>query len=149
MTFISVSSEFQQSRTVTFSCALSCTSHWISRSLRRGIGLSAFGYAAVLLMLIVLFRWIGEKNLTLAFRRTLGRGGVAGGLARAYDMFPVLEQRRRQQAGTLSGGEQRMLSMARVLVEEPKVLVADELSQLKVMGSVLPSILLVVATFIL
>ena len=69
-----------------------------------------------------------EENLTLAFRRTLGRGGVAGGLAKAYEMFPVLEQRRRQQAGTLSGGEQRMLSMARVLVEEPKVLVADELS---------------------
>ena len=69
-----------------------------------------------------------EENLTLSFRRTLGRQGVAGGLAKAYEMFPVLEQRRRQQAGTLSGGEQRMLSMARVLVEEPKVLVADELS---------------------
>ena len=69
-----------------------------------------------------------EENLTLAFRRTLGRQGAAGGLAKAYEMFPVLEQRRRQQAGTLSGGEQRMLSMARVLVEEPRVLVADELS---------------------
>ena len=43
-------------------------------------------------------------------------------------MFPVLGQRRRQMAGTLSGGEQRMLSMARVLVERPKLLVADELS---------------------
>ena len=69
-----------------------------------------------------------EENLTLSFRRSLGRQGAPGGLAKAYEMFPVLEQRRRQQAGTLSGGEQRMLSMARVLIEEPKVLVADELS---------------------
>jgi branched-chain amino acid transport system ATP-binding protein len=43
-------------------------------------------------------------------------------------MFPLLGERRRQLAGTLSGGEQRMLSMARVLVESPSVLVADELS---------------------
>ena len=43
-------------------------------------------------------------------------------------MFPVLGERRRQLAGTLSGGEQRMLSMARVLVESPALLVADELS---------------------
>src|SRR5207248_5132563 len=43
-------------------------------------------------------------------------------------MFPILGQRRDQIAETLSGGEQRMLSMARVMVEVPKVLVADELS---------------------
>jgi len=43
-------------------------------------------------------------------------------------MFPALGRRRRQAAGTLSAGEQRMLSMARVLVEVTKVLVADELS---------------------
>jgi branched-chain amino acid transport system ATP-binding protein len=69
-----------------------------------------------------------DENLTLAFRRALGRRGVRGGLDQAYEMFPALAQRRRQQAGTLSGGEQRMLSMARVLVEEPALLVADELS---------------------
>jgi len=69
-----------------------------------------------------------EENLTLAFRRLRGRGGVRSGLDLAYEMFPVLGQRRGQVAGTLSGGEQRMLSMARVLVEVPKVLVADELS---------------------
>ncbi len=40
----------------------------------------------------------------------------------------MLERRRAQAAGTLSGGEQRMLSMARVMVEVPKVLIADELS---------------------
>jgi branched-chain amino acid transport system ATP-binding protein len=49
-------------------------------------------------------------------------------LDRAYDLFPQLGDRRSQIAGTLSGGEQRMLSMARVLVDPPKVLIADELS---------------------
>ena len=43
-------------------------------------------------------------------------------------MFPRIGERRTQQAGTLSGGEQRMLSLARVLVEKPKLLIADELS---------------------
>jgi branched-chain amino acid transport system ATP-binding protein len=69
-----------------------------------------------------------EENLTLSFRQSKGRSGVGPGLERAFGMFPVLGQRRRQLAGTLSGGEQRMLSMARVLVESPAVLVADELS---------------------
>ncbi|OHV30207.1 ABC transporter ATP-binding protein [Pseudofrankia sp. EUN1h] len=69
-----------------------------------------------------------QENLTLSFRRVLGRGGVRGGLEHSYELFPVLGQRRKQLAGSLSGGEQRMLSMARVLVEKPKVLVADELS---------------------
>jgi branched-chain amino acid transport system ATP-binding protein len=69
-----------------------------------------------------------DENLTLAFRRSRGRNGVAEGLDRAYELFPSLAQRRRQLAGNLSGGEQRMLSMARVLVDVPKVLIADELS---------------------
>jgi branched-chain amino acid transport system ATP-binding protein len=69
-----------------------------------------------------------EENLSLSFRRLWGRSGVSKGLERAYELFPILGRRRRQIAGTLSGGEQRMLSMARVLVESPKLLVADELS---------------------
>jgi len=69
-----------------------------------------------------------EENLTLSFRRARGRAGVRAGLERACELFPALRTRRRQLAGTLSGGEQRMLSLARVLVEEPKLLVADELS---------------------
>jgi branched-chain amino acid transport system ATP-binding protein len=69
-----------------------------------------------------------EENLALAFRRRFGRSGVKPGLDRAYELFPVLGRRRTQAAGTLSGGEQRMLSMARVMVEAPKLLVADELS---------------------
>lgn len=69
-----------------------------------------------------------EENLTLSFRGSLGRAGVSGGLDRAYELFPKLGLRRKQVAGTLSGGEQRMLSLARVMVEAPKLLVADELS---------------------
>ena len=69
-----------------------------------------------------------EENLRLSFDRSLGRRGVSAGLDRAFELFPLLGQRRTQQAGTLSGGEQRMLSMARVLVEEPSLLIADELS---------------------
>lgn len=69
-----------------------------------------------------------QENLELSFRKLLGRSEVASALERAYTFFPVLGERRRQLAGTLSGGEQRMLSMARVLVERPKVLIADELS---------------------
>ncbi len=69
-----------------------------------------------------------EENLALSFRRLFGRRGVRPHLERAFELFPVLGRRRDQAAGTLSGGEQRMLSLARVMVEVPKVLIADELS---------------------
>lgn len=69
-----------------------------------------------------------EENLTLWFRQTLGRAAVAGALDDAYGHFPTLGERRTQVAGTLSGGEQRMLALARVLVDPPRLLVVDELS---------------------
>jgi branched-chain amino acid transport system ATP-binding protein len=69
-----------------------------------------------------------SENLELTFRRTRGRGGVHSALDEAYALFPRLGERRQQQAGTLSGGEQRMLSLSRVLVEKPRLLIADELS---------------------
>jgi branched-chain amino acid transport system ATP-binding protein len=69
-----------------------------------------------------------EENLVLAFRQRAGRQAVAGALARAYEAFPVLGERRRQRGGTLSGGQQRLLSLAKVLVVPPSLLVADELS---------------------
>ena len=69
-----------------------------------------------------------EENLVLPFRRQFGRTGQADALQRAYDLFPRLGERRRQEAGSLSGGEQRMLTLARVLVLEPRLLIADELS---------------------
>jgi len=69
-----------------------------------------------------------EENLVLTFRQQYGRRGVKPKLDLAYELFPRMGERRRQAAGTLSGGEQRMLSLARVLVREPKVLITDELS---------------------
>jgi len=69
-----------------------------------------------------------DENLQLPFRAHFGRNGVAAALDRAYELFPKLAERRKQNAGSLSGGEQRMLTLARVLVMEPRLLVADELS---------------------
>jgi len=69
-----------------------------------------------------------EENLVLTFRREFGRTGVVPALQQAYELFPRLGERRKQVAGTLSGGEQRMLSLARVLVHPPRLLIADELS---------------------
>jgi branched-chain amino acid transport system ATP-binding protein len=69
-----------------------------------------------------------EENLRLSFRRSKGSRGVPAALDAAFEQFPALDRRRGQLAGQLSGGEQRMLSMARVLVEAPPLLIADELS---------------------
>jgi len=69
-----------------------------------------------------------QENLELSFRRALGRKAVPRAVDEAYALFPRLGERSKQIAGTLSGGEQRMLSLARVLVEKPRLLIADELS---------------------
>jgi branched-chain amino acid transport system ATP-binding protein len=69
-----------------------------------------------------------EENLMLTFRRGANRRSARAALGRAYDRFPRLAERRHQLAGTLSGGEQRMVSLARVLAVPPRLLVVDELS---------------------
>ncbi|MHB8680707.1 MAG: ABC transporter ATP-binding protein [Acidimicrobiales bacterium] len=69
-----------------------------------------------------------EENLLIAVRKRAARAGLRDALDRAYGAFAVLAGRRRQAAGTLSGGEQRMLSLAGVLAVPPRLLVADELS---------------------
>lgn len=69
-----------------------------------------------------------EENLALALASGRRRADLAQAIDEAYSLFPRLGERRRQVAGTLSGGEQRMLSLSRVLVERPRLLVADELS---------------------
>lgn len=58
--------------------------------------------------------------------RTVGHTDVRSAVEEAYTLFPGLADRRRQVAGTLSGGEQQMLALARVLVTRPRLVIADE-----------------------
>jgi branched-chain amino acid transport system ATP-binding protein len=68
-----------------------------------------------------------EENLRLG-GHLLDRAGRDAGIARVLELFPWLAARRRQLAGTLSGGEQQMLAIGRALVTEPRLLMVDELS---------------------
>ncbi|MFD7412559.1 ABC transporter ATP-binding protein [Kitasatospora purpeofusca] len=67
-----------------------------------------------------------EENLLLgAFLRN-DTDGITKDVERAYGLFPILGERRKQAAGTLSGGEQQMLAMGRALMSRPKLLMLDE-----------------------
>ncbi len=66
-----------------------------------------------------------EENLELG-AYTQPRSTVDPGIADVYERFPRLKERRRQVAGTLSGGEQQMLAMGRALMSRPKLLMLDE-----------------------
>ncbi|MFY1676439.1 MULTISPECIES: ABC transporter ATP-binding protein [unclassified Streptomyces] len=67
-----------------------------------------------------------EDNLRLGAFLRRDRPGVERDIRRAYDLFPILGERRGQAAGTLSGGEQQMLAMGRALMSRPKLLMLDE-----------------------
>lgn len=69
-----------------------------------------------------------EENLEMGAYSPRARRKLDQNLARVYQLFPRLAERKHQRAGTLSGGEQQMLAVGRGLMADPKVLMIDELS---------------------
>ena len=86
---------------------------------RRGISLSPEGRRILPHLTVV-------ENLRLGAYSRTDKDGINEDIERVYALFPRLKERRRQIAGTLSGGEQQMLAMGRALMSRPKLLMLDE-----------------------
>jgi len=69
-----------------------------------------------------------RDNLLMGAYRRRDRAGIEQSLAEVYAMFPILDERSSQRAGSMSGGEQQMCAMARALMAKPRLLMVDEMS---------------------
>ncbi len=87
--------------------------------LRRRVALSPEGWRLFVSQTV-------EQNLRLGATVLADRASLGVRLARVYEMFPRLAERRRQSAGTLSGGERQMLALGRALMSDPELLMLDE-----------------------
>ncbi|HET7342698.1 MAG TPA: ATP-binding cassette domain-containing protein, partial [Methylomirabilota bacterium] len=67
-----------------------------------------------------------EENLLLGAFRAEARPAIAANLDFCFEAFPILRERKRQLAGSMSGGEQQMLAIGRALMSSPKILLVDE-----------------------
>jgi branched-chain amino acid transport system ATP-binding protein len=123
-------------KTTTLRATLGTISPWSGRVIFKGedvTGLPAHAKAARGLVLVPEGRQLFsnmtvDENLEMGAFTRRGGHGYADRLERVFTLFPRLKERRRQKAGTFSGGEQQMLAIARGLMTDPEILIIDELS---------------------